>query len=78
MATAEAAMCIPPLRPPAGSEGDYLGLNTMRAKGHIDTVAMLWVVGRREKGVGGQPVDPLVNGSAHNSDGLHRRSALNY
>ena len=54
MATAEAAMCIPPLRPPAGSEGDYLGLNTMRAKGHIDTVAMLWVVGER-RGWGDNP-----------------------
>ena len=42
LAAAEAAMCIPQLRPPVGTEGDNLGLNVVRAKGRSDTVTTHW------------------------------------
>ena len=38
VATTEAAKIVPQLRPPAGTEGDNLGLNVVRAKGRSDTV----------------------------------------
>ena len=45
MAKAEAAMIVPLLRPPAGSECDNLGLNMVRAKGRSDTVTTHWRCG---------------------------------
>ena len=61
-ATAEAAMIVPLLQPPAGGECDNLGLNMVRAKGRTDTVTTHWT---RNLVVGGMEGVVVIEGDAN-------------
>ena len=62
-ATAEAAMIVPLLRPPAGRECVNLGLNVVRVKVRTDTVTTHW--GQFGGGMeGGIVIEGDANGSA--------------